>query len=192
MTNWLSLLLLFLILDELHLKLLSVAWAVVVAQLDEWSLSTPDVRGSNPVSGKNFYWTLYWKDENKKRPEMVHLINFSLSRWKLEEDWRYLNNQDEEGPWLGHSWQSQRTLLYFVKGSITVRLTSCLTGLDSTKQFDVFLIRHKQSTCIQTQNKVWEFSPAEWLLLAPGKHWFESSQQQLINCQMMRNKYSQF
>ena len=83
---------------------------------------------------------------------MAHLINFSLSRWKLEEDWRYLNNQDEEGPWLGHSWQSQRLLIYFVKGSITVRLTSCLTGLDSIKQSDMFRIRHKQSSYIQTKN----------------------------------------
>ena len=29
--------------------------AVVVAQLAEWSLSIPEVRGSNPVIGKFFY-----------------------------------------------------------------------------------------------------------------------------------------
>ena len=46
-------------------------WAVVVAQLVEWSLLIPKVRGSNPVIGK-IYWTfvycqLYWKDENKEK-----------------------------------------------------------------------------------------------------------------------------
>ena len=30
-------------------------WAVVVAQLVEWSLPTPEVRGSNPVIGKNLF-----------------------------------------------------------------------------------------------------------------------------------------
>ena len=44
---------------------------MVVAQLVEWSLPIPEVRGSNPVIGKNLYWTfycqLYWKDENKEK-----------------------------------------------------------------------------------------------------------------------------
>ena len=35
-------------------------------------------------------------------------------------------------------------------GSITVQLTSCLTGLDSTKKVNMFLIQHKQSDWIQT------------------------------------------
>ena len=39
-----------------------------------------------------------------------------------------------------------RTLTYFVKGSITVSLTSCLTGLDSTKQVNMLLIQHQQSS----------------------------------------------
>ena len=30
-------------------------WAVVVTQLEEWSLPTPEVSGSNPVIGKNLY-----------------------------------------------------------------------------------------------------------------------------------------
>ena len=34
-----------------------VAWAVVVAQLVERSLPTPEVRGSNPVIGKLLHWT---------------------------------------------------------------------------------------------------------------------------------------
>ena len=46
-------------------------WAVVLAQLVEQSLPTPEVRSSNPVIGK-IYWTfvycqLYWKDENKEK-----------------------------------------------------------------------------------------------------------------------------
>ena len=45
----------------------------------------------------------------------------------------------------------QRTLTYFVRGCITVWLTSCLTGLDLTKQVNLFLIKHKQSSKIQTQ-----------------------------------------
>ena len=49
-------------------------WAVVVAQLVEWSLPIPEVRSLNPVIGKNLYilniWllsTVYWKDENKEK-----------------------------------------------------------------------------------------------------------------------------
>ena len=34
--------------------------------------------------------------------------------------------------------------------SLTERLTFCLTGLDSAKQLHMLLIKHKQSTCIQT------------------------------------------
>ena len=33
--------------------------AVIVAQLVEWLLSNPEVRGSNRVIGKNLYWTLF-------------------------------------------------------------------------------------------------------------------------------------
>ena len=43
-------------------------WEVVVAQLVEQSLPTPEVRGSNPVIGKIYlYYQLYWKDENKEK-----------------------------------------------------------------------------------------------------------------------------
>ena len=34
---------------------LLIYWAVVVAQLVEWSLPIPEVRGSNPVLGKNLF-----------------------------------------------------------------------------------------------------------------------------------------
>ena len=44
---------------------------MVLAQLVDWSLSIPEVRGSNPVIG-NIYWKfvnlqLYWKYENKEK-----------------------------------------------------------------------------------------------------------------------------
>ena len=44
----------------------------------------------------------------------------------------------------------QRTLTYFIKGSINVQLTYCLTGLDATKQVYLLLIQHKQSSLIKT------------------------------------------
>ena len=41
---------------------------VVLAQLVERSIPTPEVRGSNPVIGKIcVYYQLYWKDENKEK-----------------------------------------------------------------------------------------------------------------------------
>ena len=55
-------------------KLNTPNWAVVVAQLVERLLPIPDVRGSNPVIGKNLFilnicllLTVYWKDENKEK-----------------------------------------------------------------------------------------------------------------------------
>ena len=46
-------------------------WTVVVAQMVERWLSTPEVRGSSPVIGiifiSNIYCQLYWKDENKEK-----------------------------------------------------------------------------------------------------------------------------
>ena len=44
----------------------------------------------------------------------------------------------------------QRTLTYFVRGSITVWLTSCLTGLDLAKQENLLMIKNKQSSWIQS------------------------------------------
>ena len=54
---------------------------MVVAQLVERSLPTPEVRGSNAVIGNfmlNIYCQLYRKDENRlteKRPGMARLKN---------------------------------------------------------------------------------------------------------------------
>ena len=51
-------------------------WAVIVAQLVELSLSIPEVRGSNPVIGKNLYSTFIVNSIEKtkikkKRPGMA-------------------------------------------------------------------------------------------------------------------------
>ena len=52
---------------------ISHIWAVVVTQLVERSLPTPEVHSSNPVIGKLFYQhlsvycQLYWKDKNKEK-----------------------------------------------------------------------------------------------------------------------------
>ena len=45
--------------------------AVVVAQLVEQSLLIPEVRSSNPVTGKIYieHWLLYCKDENKEKKD---------------------------------------------------------------------------------------------------------------------------
>ena len=39
-----------------------------------------------------------------------------------------------------------RTLTYFERGSVTLRLTSCLTGMDLAKQENLLLIKHQQSS----------------------------------------------
>ena len=44
----------------------------------------------------------------------------------------------------------QRSVTYFVRGSITVWLTSCLTGLDLTQLVNVYLIQHNQIRWILT------------------------------------------
>ena len=51
---------------------------MVVAQLVERSLPLPEVRGSNPVIGKNLFIlnicllsTVYWKDENKEKEARI-------------------------------------------------------------------------------------------------------------------------
>ena len=44
----------------------------------------------------------------------------------------------------------QRTLTDFIRGSITVRLTSCLTGLDLARRVNMLWIKHKLSSWILT------------------------------------------
>ena len=40
----------------------------------------------------------------------------------------------------------QRTLTYFVRGNITVRLTSCLTGQNLAKQANLFIVSIQQNS----------------------------------------------
>ena len=47
-----------------------------------------------------------------------------------------------------------RTLTYFLRGSITVQLTSCLTGLDLTKLVNLYLILHKQLNPNQSNRRL--------------------------------------
>ena len=55
---------------------MSLSWAVVVAQLVERLLPTPEVRGSNPVIGKKLYWTFnvncFEKTKIKKKEAIGH------------------------------------------------------------------------------------------------------------------------
>ena len=45
---------------DLQLKLQTIlGWAVVVAQLVEWLLPTPEIPGLNPVIGNNVIYQLY-------------------------------------------------------------------------------------------------------------------------------------
>ena len=66
------------------------AWAVVVVQWVEQLLLTPEVCSSNPVIGKNLYWTVFTVNctektkIKKKRPGMAHSNKQScLSFWSL-------------------------------------------------------------------------------------------------------------
>ena len=66
---------------------LSCTRAVVVAQLVEWLLPSPEVYGSSPVIGKHLYWTftvncIEKMKIKKKRPGMAHF----LKKLKLYEE----------------------------------------------------------------------------------------------------------
>ena len=44
----------------------SFVWAVVLAQLVEWSRPTQEIHGLNPVIGKIYmHYQLYWKDKKE-------------------------------------------------------------------------------------------------------------------------------
>ena len=66
--------------------------AVVVAQLVEKMLPTPEVRGSNSVFGKNcieycFLLTVFCKEEiQKKRPGMVHFKNKTFIIYQTQNE----------------------------------------------------------------------------------------------------------
>ena len=58
--------------------------AVVVAQLVEWSLPTPEICSSNPAISNFIHYQLCYKDKNKakKRQVMAHVFknNYLLER----------------------------------------------------------------------------------------------------------------
>ena len=57
---------------------------MVVAQLVEWSLPTPEVRGSNLAIGEILLnYSLHWKEDNKKRPGMAHFFKKKQSTMQL-------------------------------------------------------------------------------------------------------------
>ena len=67
--------------------------------------------------------------------------------WKPIVDGHFA--KDPVGGALSNHFSKQRTLT--IAGSITVQLTSCLTGLDSTKQVKLMVNQQKQSSLIQTK-----------------------------------------
>ena len=80
--------------------------AVVVAQLEERLLPTPENHGSNTVIGK--FSLLPSTDLKRKHPYLCHLLTLNTY---------------------------QRTITYFIRRSNTAWLTSCLTGFDSAALF---------------------------------------------------------
>ena len=82
-----------------------------VAQLVEWSLLIPEVRGSNPVIGKILFIlniclpsTVYRKDENKEEEaengplkKVVYIKYSDWIQYKLEHDTLYLRPTGELG-----------------------------------------------------------------------------------------------
>ena len=89
----------------------SVEWAVVVAQLVERLLLIPEVRGSNPVIGKNLF--IYWTIVNcqlciektkikKKRPRMAHLKKISIENSVVDFTRMWLRIIGVEGEHIDH------------------------------------------------------------------------------------------
>ena len=68
----------------------------------------------------------------------------------------------------------QKTLTYFGRGSITVWLTSCLTGYDLTKLVNLCLIQHKQSSRLLT-SQTWGQSYNDTLTKNVSVLWFKAT-----------------
>ena len=65
---------------------LKINGAVVVAQLVERSLLTPEIHGLNPVIGKNLYWMFFVNSIKKtkikkKRPGLVHFLKINVNNF---------------------------------------------------------------------------------------------------------------
>ena len=65
-------------------------WAVVLAQLVEWLIPILVVSSSNPVIGKNLYWTLTVNciektNIKKKRPAMAHFKKITWAAFVVQQ-----------------------------------------------------------------------------------------------------------
>ena len=94
----------------------------------------------------------------RKRPALPERVNVKDSYPNLLCP-TYINNKSK--PLIMAKWLDQRTLTYLERGSISVRLTSCLTGLDSAPlliyyQQQIYLIGQ-----IQTSQPYSDTSPYE-------------------------------
>ena len=94
-------------------------------------------------SAKDVAYTVFKK--HKKSFWLLLHENWSSRTFKNRPIWSHCRLLTSRERGLRH-----RTLTYFVRGSITVQLTSCLIGLDLAKQVSMLLIQHKQSSWIQT------------------------------------------
>ena len=87
--------------------------------------------------------TVYYFKEGWVALNFVYDIG---SRWRIVETQEEGIKGTYDGIWYKkctydvHMHVLQRTLTYFVRGSITVLQTSCLTGLDSTKLVNLYRI----------------------------------------------------
>ena len=71
----------------------------------------------------------------------------------------------------------QRTLTYFLRGSITVlRLNFCLTGFDLAKRVNVLWIKHKQSSWILTS-------------LTTGQLYSDTSRYEVSECSLVHYQF---
>ena len=93
----------------------------------------------------------YWMRPRRRRP---------LPRWRIHSSWwsssvsshTHLDRIDpaEIKQWNSCSCKKLASLPYFVRRSITVRMTFCLTGLNLTKKKNLLLIQNNKSSWIQT------------------------------------------
>ena len=83
----------------------------------------------------------------KNKPVTSKLLDSRKNHWTTTSaHWRFRYCQENFENRLCY----QRTFAYFKRGSITVHLISCSTGLDLAEQVNLFLIKQKQSSWIQT------------------------------------------
>ena len=88
--------------------------------------------------------------ESRNCIHFMHPVWTSVALREMLLEWK--NCRPQIRRW--QVWQLNQHKEYFVRGSITVQQASYLTGLDSIKLVNLFLIKHEQSSSIQTsQNR---------------------------------------